>query len=219
MTEQNLNTEPSNSTKPVLCDVLSAKEWLKLQGFENSPFFNFDITESLLHRYNLYVNENKVKFDYIKCPLHKYTFKIKNIREWTENNCEGKTLNLFAGRTKLNIDEVRNDLDDEALADYRMDALEFLRTWKGDKFDTILLDPPYAYRKSMEMYKGIKCSPFKQLKDEVLNVLKPNGKVITFGYHSNTMGANRGFKVEKIALFSHGGAIHDTIASVERYIA
>lgn len=156
-------------------------------------------------------------FDYIKCPLHRYTFSVKPIREWTERNCEGKTLNLFAGRTKLNIDEVRNDLDEEALADYRMDALEFLRTWKGEKFDTILLDPPYAYRKSMEMYKGIRCSPFKQLKDEIPNVLKHGGKVITFGYHSNTMGQNRGFTVEKICLFSHGGAIHDTIASVERY--
>ena len=155
-------------------------------------------------------------FDYIKCPLHRYTFKIKNIREWTENNCHGRTLNLFAGRTKLNIDEVRNDLDPEALADYRLDAVEFLRTWKGERFDTVLLDPPYAFRKSMEMYKGIKCSPFKQMKDEIKNVLKKGGKVITFGYHSNTMGAGRGFKVEKIALFSHGGAIHDTIASVER---
>jgi hypothetical protein len=29
-------------------------------------------------------------FDYIKCPLHRYTFQVKNIREWTENNCEGK---------------------------------------------------------------------------------------------------------------------------------
>ena len=69
----------------------------------------------------------------------------------------------------------------------------------------------------MEMYKGIKCSPFKQLKDEIPNVLNQGGKVITFGYHSNTMGQNRGFTVEKICLFSHGGAIHDTIASVERY--
>lgn len=160
----------------------------------------------------------EIKFDYIKCPLNRYTFTVKPIREWTENNCEGYTLNLFAGKTKLNINEVRNDLDVEALADYRKDALDFLRTWNGDKFDTILLDPPYAYRKSMEMYKGIMCSPFRQLKDELLNVLKPNGKVITFGYHSNTMGANRGFSVEKICLFSHGGAIHDTIASVERRI-
>ena len=114
--------------------------------------------------------------------------------------------------------EIINDLDIEALADYRLDALEFLRTWKGEKFDTVLLDPPYAYRKSMEMYKGIKCSPFKQLKDEVMNVLREGGKVITFGYHSNTMGKSRNFKVEKICLFSHGGAIHDTIASVERNI-
>lgn len=47
--------------------------------------------------------------------------------------------------------------------------------------------------------------------------LKEGGKVITFGYHSNTMGAGRGFTVEKVCLFSHGGAIHDTIASVERH--
>ena len=31
------------------------------------------------------------------------------------------------------------------------------------------------------------------------------------------MGRVRGFITERIALFSHGGAIHDTIASVERY--
>jgi hypothetical protein len=157
------------------------------------------------------------QFDYIKCPLNRYTFKVKNIREWVEANCEGKTLNLFAGITKLNIDEVRNDLDGvDAIADYRMDALEFVKEWNGLKFDTILLDPPYAYRKSMEMYKGIRCSPFRQLKDECPRILVPNGKIITFGYHSNTFGESRGFVVEKIALFSHGGAIHDTIASVER---
>lgn len=155
-------------------------------------------------------------FDYIKCPLSRWTFSIKPIREWTEKTCEGKTLNLFAGKTKLNIDEIRNDLDIEALKDYNKDALRFVKEWNGDMFDTILLDPPYAYRKSMEMYKGIKASPFRQLKDELPRILKPNGLVITFGYHSNTMGDNRGFNVERIALFSHGGAIHDTIASVER---
>lgn len=164
------------------------------------------------------MHNNIPQFDYIKCPLHRYTFSIRPIREWTERNCEGRTLNLFAGRTKLNINEVRNDLDDEAEAEYKMDALQFLRTWKGKKFNTILLDPPYAYRKSMEMYKGIRCSPFRQLKDEIKNVILPGGKVITFGYHSNTMGSSRGFVVEKICLLSHGGAIHDTIISVERLI-
>ena len=75
----------------------------------------------------------KIQFDYIKCPLNRYTFSVKPIKEWVEQNCEGKTLNLFAGKTKLSIDEVRNDLDEDALADYRMDALEFLRTWEGEK--------------------------------------------------------------------------------------
>ncbi len=157
------------------------------------------------------------EFDYIKCPLHKYTFSIRPIREWVEKNCEGKTLNLFSGRIKLKIDEIRNDLDPEALSDYRMDALHFLRTWNANKFDTILLDPPYAFRKTMEMYKGIRCSPFRQLKDEIPKILNKKGKVITFGYHSNVMGINRGFNVERICLISHGGAIHDTIASVERF--
>jgi len=156
-------------------------------------------------------------FDYIKCPLNRYTFSVKPIREWVEKTCEGKTLNLFAGKTKLNIDEVRNDLSGEAFAEYQNDALQFVEAWDGDKFDTILLDPPYSYRKSMEMYNGIKASPFRQLKDILPNILNKNGIIITFGYHSNTMGKNRGFCVERIALFSHGGAIHDTIASVERY--
>jgi hypothetical protein len=156
------------------------------------------------------------KFNYIKCPLNRWTFSIKPIRDWVEATGEGRTLNLFAGRTELNIDEVRNDLDVDAVAKYHMDALEFVRSWTDGKFNTILLDPPYAYRKSMEMYKGIKASPFRQLKDSICGILADRGLVITFGYHSNTMGLHRGFSVERIALFSHGGAIHDTIASVER---
>ena len=69
----------------------------------------------------------------------------------------------------------------------------------------------------MELYKGIVCSPFRQLKDELPRCLVPGGLVITFGYHSVVMGAGRQFSVERLALFSHGGAIHDTIVSVERF--
>jgi len=159
-----------------------------------------------------------LNFDYIKCPLNRYTFSVTPIRVWVEKNCEGRTLNLFAGKTKLFVDEVRNDLDGEMLADYHMDALAFVLDWNGEKFNTVLLDPPYAYRKSMEMYKGIIASPFRQLKDAIPDILKDNGIVITFGYHSTVMGTGRGFKVERICLFSHGGAIHDTIATIERKI-
>src|ERR1700733_1569622 len=94
-------------------------------------------------------------FEHIRCPLHRYTFSVRPIRDWVERVCEGRVLNLFAGRTPLNMNETRNALDPMAPADYHLDALAFLRTWQGEKFNTILLDPPYAYRKSMEMYKGI----------------------------------------------------------------
>ena len=102
-----------------------------------------------------------------------------------------------------------------------MDAFEFCRMWENHMnilFDTVLLDPPYAYRKSMEMYNGKVMSPFQQLKDAIVPILKEGGKVITFGYHSVVFGKTRGFQLEKVALFSHGGAIHDTIASVERKV-
>ena len=158
-------------------------------------------------------------FEHIRCPLHRYTFSVSAIREWVEQTCEGRVLNLFAGQTKLALDETRNDLDPEMPADYHLDALTFVRNWTGEKFNTILLDPPYAYRKSMELYKGMVCSPFRQLKDAMPGCLAYGGLVITFGYHSIVMGRNRGFHPEKLALFSHGGAIHDTIASAERFSA
>jgi hypothetical protein len=119
--------------------------------------------------------------------------------------------------TLLNVDVIRNDLDPEMPADYHLDALKFLRSWSSKTFDTILLDLPYALRKSMELYKGNICSPFRQLKDEIPRCMLPGGIAITFAYHSVVMGASGNFSLERIALFSHGGAIHDTIASVERY--
>jgi hypothetical protein len=70
----------------------------------------------------------------------------------------------------------------------------------------------------MQLYGGfgIKASPFRQLKDEINRILVKDGIVTTFGYQSTVMGKTRGYKIERIALLSHGGAIHDTIATIER---
>lgn len=160
---------------------------------------------------------NNIKFTYIQCPLHKYTFRIKAIRQWVELNSVGYTLNLFCGPTKLKINEVRNDLDPTVNSDFKLDAFDFIKNWSGEKFDTIILDPPYAIRKSMEMYGGRMYSNFNKIKDNISPILKRNGRVITFGYHSNSMGKKGGYYIDHIALFSHGGAIHDTIATIEIY--
>ncbi len=157
-----------------------------------------------------------MKFTYLKTPLHRYTFKAPKIRLWVERMVEGKVLNLFAGMTVLNCDETRNDLNPEMVSEYNMDALEFALSWEGEGFDTIILDPPYSYRKSMEMYDGKVASPFNRLKDALMGILADTGIVITFGYHSISMGNKRGFEQEEILLMYHGGAIHDTIVVVER---
>jgi hypothetical protein len=154
------------------------------------------------------------KLELINTNLRRYAFESPKIKKWVENNSEGKCLNLFAGKTKLNLDEVRNDIDKEALADYHLDALEFVKKCK-QKFNTIILDPPYAYRKAMEMYNGNYSSKFKQIADLIPKLLKKDGKVISFGYHSTFLGKKRGFGLSKLCVFAHGGSQHCTIGIIE----
>jgi len=160
-----------------------------------------------------------MRLTYLKTPLNKYTFKSPKIKTWVESHCYNKrVLNLFAGQTILNnCIEVRNDSDQSMIADYHLDALDFVKQWYKEPFDIIVLDPPYSYRKSMEFYNGHKASRFNQLKDCITAILTPHGEVITFGYQSVSMGNSRGFEQKEILLMSHGGAIHDTIAVLEQW--
>ena len=73
-----------------------------------------------------------VQFEHFQCPLHRYTFSVKPIRQWVEQRCEGQVLNLFAGQTLLQVPETRNDLDPAMPAHFHLDALEFLRGWQGE---------------------------------------------------------------------------------------
>ena len=155
-----------------------------------------------------------MKLELINTNLKRYTFESPKIKKWVEENSSGRCLNLFAGKTKLNLDEVRNDIDKDALADYHLDAYDFVKQCK-DKFDTIILDPPYAYRKAMEMYKGNYSSKFKLIADEIPRLLNKNGKVITFGYHTTFLGKKRDAELCKLCVFAHGGAQHATIGIIE----
>jgi hypothetical protein len=156
-----------------------------------------------------------MKFTYLKQPLNKYTFKSPKIKEWVESRCKGNVLNLFAGKIKLKVKEIRNDIDKTMIAHSYKDAYNFVKEWIGIKFDTILLDPPYAYRKAMELYNGNYTSKFNLIKEELPRILNANGIIIVFGYHSVFMGKKRGFETKEICLINHGGAQHDTIAIVE----
>ncbi len=153
----------------------------------------------------------------INTNLRRYTFESPKIRKWVESRAEGKVLNLFAGKTKLDLDEMRIDSDNSMIADWYGDALDFVKiaTERKEKFDTIILDPPYAYRKSMEMYNGNYSSRFKQLADEIPKILNKDGIVISFGYHSTFLGKKRNYELKELCVFAHGGSQHCTIGIIE----
>ena len=159
-----------------------------------------------------------MKLTYLTQPPKKFTFEQPKLKKWVERNCKGKVLNLFAGKTRLDVDETRVDLSDEFNPDYVMEAFDFVLFAKenGWKYDTIILDPPYSLRKSMEKYKGKVCSTFNKIKDELPFILERRGVIITFGYTSVCMGKVRGFDKLEVCIVCHGGSHHDTVCVIEQ---
>lgn len=101
-----------------------------------------------------------MKLTYIQTNLNRYTFQVLQIKKWVESRSQGKVLNLFAGKTKLNLDETRVDINPEFNPDYIMDAYDFVKLYSfllhNDKvnlnlFDTIILDAPYCYDDKTEV--------------------------------------------------------------------
>lgn len=163
--------------------------------------------------------QHGIKFYYLRASPHRYTFRSKSIKKFIEKRCRGKVLNLFAGKTILNCDEVRVDIDRECPADYYMDAFEFvgMAINKGWKFDTIILDPPWNYRKAREKYGGRWIGRLTRLKKELPKILNPGGIVISLGYNSGGMNSEE-FVKKEIALVYFGGDHNDAIILVEEYI-
>lgn len=158
-----------------------------------------------------------VNLFYIASPPNKWTFQPPRIRKIIELELNGKVLNLFAGKTKLNHPDgeiIRVDRDEEKEADYNMTALDYLNETE-EKFDTVLLDPPYNVRKSREKYEGKYMGNFTRIKNKLKGRIKENGKVITFGYATTGMSASRGFNKKRGYIINHKGDHNDTLAIVE----
>ena len=155
-----------------------------------------------------------IDFTYLAQPPRKFTFEQPKLRLWCERWCKGKVLNLFAGKTKLSVDEFRVDSNEEMLADWYGDAFDFVKSTVL-KFDTIVLDPPYNLRKSREKYDGKCIGSYTKIKNELKRILNPKGRIITFGYDTVGMSKSRGFEKIAICLVCHNGDHNDTICLVE----
>lgn len=153
---------------------------------------------------------------YLSQPPKRYTFEQPKLKEWVERHCQGRTLNLFAGTTRLNINEFRVDLDPTVNPDYCGDAFEFVRTCRPNSFDTVLLDPPYNLRKAREKYGGRYIGLFTKIKDILPRIIRPNGMVIILGYDTVGMSRSRGFEKTAVCVICHNGDHNDTLCVVER---
>jgi len=149
------------------------------------------------------------------------TFSIKPIKELLQKEVDdGIWLDPFARNSK--IATITNDLNPNCDTDYHMEATDFLKMFPNEYADGVLFDPPYSPRQIKECYEGIgikefntKMDFYSNVKDEIARVVKPGGKVISFGWNSMGMGKNRGFEIKRILLVPHGGAKNDTIVTVE----
>jgi len=162
-----------------------------------------------------------IKFTYLKQPPSKFTFDMPKLKRWVEDRCEGKVLNLFAGKTMLGIDELRNDICIDMPAHYHLEVEEFIKmaVEKGLKFDTVILDPPYNSRKSREKYEGRYIGSFTKIKDILPQIITENGLVITFGYDTVGMSKSRGIEKIEICIICHNGDYQDTLGVMERRIS
>lgn len=155
---------------------------------------------------------------------NKNTFDIKPIKELILEEMPNNYgwIDPYANKNKLAM--WTNDLNPKYDTNFHLDALDFLKTFKDNSVDGVLFDPPYSPRQVMECYQGVgkkvtqkdtSASFWSLQKKELSRIIKPNGKIITFGWNSGGVGKSNGFEITRILLVAHGGWHNDTICTVE----
>ena len=159
-----------------------------------------------------------MEFEYLQQPPRRYTFEMGELKKFVEKWCIGRTLNLFGGKVRLMVKEFSNDIDTNMPTDYHMDAYEFVKKCKKNFFDTVILDPPYNFRKSVEKYGGRYMTDYPIIMDKVMEITTQDARVITLGYNTGGMGTIRGFKKIALCIVNHGAGHNDTLCLVEEKI-
>lgn len=159
-------------------------------------------------------------------PNHK-TFKIKPIHDFIVSEIiPGVVIDPFANECSISPafkdnTFITNDLDTQYNTTYHLDALEFLKTFDTHSVDMVLYDPPYSPRQVSECYQKMgrtvdmqstQASYWGNQKKEIGRILKPGGKVLTFGWNSGGIGKDY-VTITRILLVPHGGWHNDTICT------
>ena len=136
-------------------------------------------------------------------PNHR-TFDIKPIKEFIKEN--------------IGLDYI-----DPFPYPFKEYAIKYLKKIETNSKLSLVFDPPYSQRQLKEMYHSnglsldhpMNNSYWSNCKKEIARIIKPNGKVISFGWNSGGIGKKNGFEIEKILLVNHGSQHNDTICTLE----
>lgn len=165
---------------------------------------------------------NNPEIYYIEDNCFRWTFEATKVRNIVETLCADlKVLNLFAGKTKLNINETRVDHSPEFNPQFCMEADDFIKLAMKNKwfYDAIIYDPPWNQRKSKEFYNGKKVGIFTKLKTNITLLLAPRGFILSVGYEITNFGKYRDMKLEKVYVINPRGEIRPYFVSIERKLS
>jgi hypothetical protein len=141
----------------------------------------------------------------------------------------GVSVDPFARNKRLAT--YTNDLNPNTMAEYHMDAVDFLKMLneRGVKADCVILDPPYSPRQITDCYAeaGLKATMrdtqnarlYAEVKREVERMVKLGGVVLSFGWNTAGMQTKAGWLIEEIKIVCHGAGRNDTLCMAERKIA
>ncbi len=158
-----------------------------------------------------------MKFERRFAKPSRWTFSIGPINQWVKRHkTPGRWIDPFAG--KHSPAEVTNDLNENRIANFHLEALDFLKMFETGSVDGVIFDPPYSPTQLKRSYDDIgaslhdaKSSVWRAWKDEIGRVLKPGGVCLSFGWSSCGLGSGRGFEKTDLLLVGHGGHHNDTI--------
>ena len=126
---------------------------------------------------------------------------------------------------KLLDEELGRDFVDPFPYPFKHDAIKYLNTFEAQSVDNLMFDPPYSQRQLREVYDNaglsleiMNNSYWSKCKDGIARIIKPCGKVISFGWNSSGIGKNRGFEITRVLLVCHGSQHNDTICIVEKKV-
>lgn len=146
------------------------------------------------------------------------TFESDKIKWWTETLLSDSTsvLNPCAGKVELDTpgETLRVDLKEENNADLHIDFRDLLDHVEEESFDAIVYDPPYSWYQAKHKYNiPLEEGEFyyydeaiKRLFDKLL---KPGGIFIQFGYTTEAMPIEFGYKYTALGIFNKLGGQND----------